>query len=82
MLKGGKRNRVAKNTGIINKINGMKLRPANFGLITGENILLMTAETIFPSESKGTETTLDDVQGKNETMYVRVFWQLHNALHI
>ena len=43
---------------------------------------LMIAETVFPSMSKGTKTTLDDVQGINERMYVKVLWKLQTVLHI
>lgn len=41
----------------------------------------MIAETVFPSGSKGTETPLDDVQGKNEIMYVSALQNLDCATH-
>ena len=43
---------------------------------------LMIAKTVFPSMSKGTKTTLDDVQGIHEIMYVKVLWKLQIVLHI
>lgn len=67
---------------IINKANGMELKQQTLGWLWWENILLIIAETVFPSGSKGTETPLDDVQGKNEIMHVRVLWKLWIVLHM
>lgn len=53
-----------KYSNIINKRNRMKLRPENFVLIMEENTFLMIVESL-PRGSKGIETTVDDVQGKN-----------------
>ena len=42
----------------------------------------MIAKIVFPSMSKGTKTTLDDVQRIDEIMYVKVLWKLQIVLHI